>query len=244
MKQGDHLAGWDRLAERCQALAGDADDGSDAALLATVRQLVDDAPGWGLPELLSRMVITGVLLRCIRRRAPELRDELTPVLLEFATGRTGAEAYRPDCLSLVEHCRAAVHKSGPLAVVEDSLRRVLQVIQTRYCEANLTLREVSNEVQLSISHVSRLLNQHAGCGFRALLNRLRIASAQRLLQDSALSIKQVAAAVGYRSTSELDRHFRQVLETTPTLFRQCSPRLGRASFSAASAPHWGVGLEW
>ena len=124
-------------------------------------------------------------------------------------------AFQLECLGLIERCDEAIGRgvSG-----HESLDRVLQVIQVRYREAGLG--DISRDAPLSIWHVSRLLNQHTGCGFATYLNRLRASVAEGLLQHTALSIKKVAAAVEYGSTSQLDRHFKRSRHTTPVLFRR------------------------
>ena len=211
-----------RLISRCEALTGHIGDAVASTLFGEIRQLVEEIPEWGLPmpQFLVRTVVAGILLRCIRGTTSDVRHDLTPVLLDFATGRAAPDAFHLECLKVIDHCHETISGGPQVSGDHDTLHHVLNVIQARHCDANLTLRQISHEVQRSISHVSRLVNRHAGCGFRAHLNRIRISSAQRLLQSSSLSIKQVAASVGYRSTSQLDRQFRQICDTTPALFRR------------------------
>lgn len=219
----DYTERLERFVSRCQVLVGEAGENCEAALLSEVRQLVDHMPAWGLPvpPFLFRTIVAGVLLCCIRRATPDVRADLMPVLLDFTTARgSSADTLRVESLVLLDRCKETIGRAAVPPLSTHNLQRVLTLIDTRHCDANLTLREVSDELQLSLSHVSRLLNQHLGCGFRAHLNRLRISNAQRLLRNPALSVKEVAAAVGYRSTSELDRHFRRFCATTPALFRR------------------------
>ena len=197
---------------------------------------MEDIPKGGLPisQFLIRTTIAGVLLRCLRGASVDVRADLTSVLLEFTAGCSDFDAFRLECLALIDRCQRAFDCRGH-ASTDDVLHRVLGVIETRYRESNLTLRVVSAEVQLSMSHLSRLLNRDLGCSFRAHLNQLRVSRAQRLLLTSTLSIKEVAAAVGYRNTSQLDRHFRLVCATTPASYRRNALSSIRDANAAAGA---------
>ncbi len=219
-----------RFVTRCQTLVGEGGEDFEVACLNEIRQLVDHMPSWGLPvpPFLFRTIVAGVLLCCIRRTPSDVRADLMPLLLDFTSGRgASVEALRVESHVLLDRCEETIGRAVVPPMSTHSLQRVLTLIDTRHCDANLTLRDVSDELQLSLSHVSRLLNQHLGCGFRAHLNRLRVSNAQRLLCNPALSVKEVAAAVGYRSTSELDRHFRRFFSTTPAVFRRATQRSRR-----------------
>jgi transcriptional regulator GlxA family with amidase domain len=48
----------------------------------------------------------------------------------------------------------------------------------------------------------------------------RVRRAQRLLEATALSVEQVAAEVGFRSSAVLREHFRQTVGTSPQAYRR------------------------
>ena len=55
----------------------------------------------------------------------------------------------------------------------------------------------------------------------------RVRTAKDLLGDPGLSVKEVAAAVGYANTSQLDRQFKRHCHATPSVFRTtCIPGVG------------------
>jgi transcriptional regulator GlxA family with amidase domain len=105
--------------------------------------------------------------------------------------------------------------------------RALEFVTARYCDPALDLRQVARAVRLSACHLSRLFKRATGVGFASYLRALRVARAQQLLQADALSVKEVAAAVGYANTNALDRNFMAVVGVTPTAYRR-STRLGLA----------------
>jgi len=220
---------WGWLVGRCQLLAGRAADGFPSALLPEVRQLVEEMPDFHqpVPQILVRTTIAGVLLRCFRQCPSDLPADLTSALLEFATRRSSTESLRRDCLMLIGWCDETISGMRRPPSDQESVHRVLGVIRARYTDANLTLCQIAREARLSVSHVSRLLNQHTGCGVRAHLHQLRVSDARRLLDGSTRTIKEIAVGVGYRSTSQLDRHFRQLCNMTPAEFRR-NARVGEA----------------
>jgi AraC-like DNA-binding protein len=210
---------WIRFANCWQSLLATTEQG---ASLANIRRIVDEFvhPDLLVPQFLLRTIISGGLLSCIRTCSVDERASLTPLLMEFVTREGAPDALRLECLRLLDRCQEVTEGAGSRPQASETLIRVLTIIDAAHRDAELTLHHVATAAQLSVSYISRLLNRHLGCGFRTHLNRLRIVSAQRLLEDHTLSVKQVAASVGYRSTSEFDRHFRRLCGTTPAAFRR------------------------
>jgi transcriptional regulator GlxA family with amidase domain len=97
--------------------------------------------------------------------------------------------------------------------------RVLRMIAARYHDPHLSLSVVAREVRFSTWHVSRTLTHRTGLGFVAHLRRARVTAARRLLVQSVLSMKEIAAAVGYPHPNRLDRDFRRMCSVTPSTFR-------------------------
>jgi AraC-like DNA-binding protein len=211
---------WIRFVNCWQRLLQSADD--EGASLASMRRLVDEfvQPDMPVPPFLLRTIISGGLLSYIRACPVDARASLTPLLMDFVSRQTSANALRVECLTLLEQCEDVTSDAAGRLHTNQTLIRVLTLIEASHRDPHLTLQQVSEAAQLSVSYISRLLNRHLGCGFRTHLHRLRVASAQQLLKDHSLSVKQVAFDVGYRSTSEFDRHFRRLCATTPAAFRR------------------------
>jgi len=71
----------------------------------------------------------------------------------------------------------------------------------------------------SSGHAARLLKHVTAVGFNAHLHRMRIAEAQRLLLEVSRSVKEVAAKVGYSTSSQFCWHFKRLVGTTPAHYR-------------------------
>jgi AraC family transcriptional regulator of arabinose operon len=99
------------------------------------------------------------------------------------------------------------------------LSNALELIHASHTDPTLTLKGIADRCDISPAHFSRRFKQRTGMGFTSYVRALRVATAKRLLATTTLSVKEVAAAVGYSSPNLLDRNFRLVCRVTPTGFR-------------------------
>lgn len=111
--------------------------------------------------------------------------------------------------------------AAPSRESEFRVRIALQYLNSHYTQPDFCLSTLAREVGISPAHLSRLLAAHTGTGFRKQLRAVRMKSAADLLRDPRLSVKEVAAAVGYIYTSTFDRDFRAHFGINPIDYR-CS----------------------
>jgi AraC-like DNA-binding protein len=186
------------------------------------------------------------LQRRLREGAPPLTAHEALVVrtalakLALALGRTGLLP-TADVLTLVEAIFRGDDIGTVFAATETQLRRVancltacgagtrprhrhvaavLAFMAERHFDPGLTLRVVASHVRLSPWHVARLLRRETGQTFHFHLHRTRIHRAEWLLQDRDRSVKEISYLVGYRSTTQFDRHFRRVWRMTPQAYRE------------------------
>jgi AraC-like DNA-binding protein len=72
---------------------------------------------------------------------------------------------------------------------------------------------------LSSTYYSGLFKEQTGCAPRDYLHLLRIHRACQLLRETELSIKQIAARVGYQDPFHFSRQFKTFHGVSPTEFR-------------------------
>jgi len=93
----------------------------------------------------------------------------------------------------------------------------------RYIEENynkpISLEIVAAELNMSPSYLSRIVKQEVGENFNAYLNKLRVDRAIKLLGDGAMTVKEVAAAVGYFNEHTFIRNFKSITGRTPADYR-------------------------
>jgi transcriptional regulator GlxA family with amidase domain len=108
--------------------------------------------------------------------------------------------------------------------VDPRVRLALDYMQAHVGEPGLSLERVARHVNLSKWHFDRLLKRFTGASFREAVALMRVKKAQHLLETTSFEIKEIAARAGYTYSSELTRHFRRFLGTTPVEVRRRSSR--------------------
>jgi len=86
----------------------------------------------------------------------------------------------------------------------------------------ISLADVARAAGLSRFHLARQLKRLTRRSFLQHVHALRIEEAVRLLQRSALSVKEVAAHVGYNDSTQFCRQFRRAHDISPGAFRRGS----------------------
>jgi len=201
---------------------GDVDS---AALLSEIRQLIGDVPeNIGFPEQLLVRNLAGRMLGRIATREPDVeRSAMAAAFIDFiASPAIGAE-WRHELLRLVDRCAttiASVNTPATPPLNRSQVCQVLAAIETRYARSDLTLERLAREANLSVCHLSRMLNDQTGRGFVDQLHDRRIVVARSLLTTSNLTVKEVAGAVGYRSVTQLERHYKKRFDATPVSARR------------------------
>ena len=87
-------------------------------------------------------------------------------------------------------------------------------------ESEISLDEVSREVNISPYYFSKLFKEESGETFIEYLTRLRIERARELLRQSDDTIKEISIAVGYADPNYFSRIFKKQTGMTPREFRE------------------------
>jgi AraC-like DNA-binding protein len=93
-----------------------------------------------------------------------------------------------------------------------------------YRRNDLTIRNLSDHLNIPEHHLRRLINQHLGYrNFNDYLNRYRVKEAAQRLQDpeqSRLPILTIAIESGYASLTPFNKAFKALKEMTPSEYRR------------------------
>lgn len=100
------------------------------------------------------------------------------------------------------------------------LRAVMTFLTAKCFEPDLSLSSVASAMHLSPAYLSRFIRRGIGITFSEYVRNLRLAEAKRMLADPTLSVKEIAAAVGYARTAELDRNFKNSCGMSPRYYRE------------------------
>ncbi|KEF31800.1 transcriptional regulatory protein [Marinobacter nitratireducens] len=102
--------------------------------------------------------------------------------------------------------------------------RQLQILMAEgfYKEEKLTLKRLASELSIPEYRVRKVINETLGYrNFNDYINQLRIAEAARHLREQPdAPILNISLDVGYRTLSSFNRAFRDIMQTTPSAYRQ------------------------
>ncbi len=101
----------------------------------------------------------------------------------------------------------------------DVYRKAIAYISEHFTE-NITLETVADNVGVTTPHLSRVLNGGCRSSFSDIINALRIYEAKRLLEQTSLSISEVAYASGYGSIRNFNRIFKKHFKITPNQLKR------------------------
>lgn len=97
------------------------------------------------------------------------------------------------------------------------VRQALEYIENNYNKA-ISLNDVATQLKVTPFYISKLLNKQVGKTFTDIVNEFRIAKAKQLLKDGAMA-KEVAAQIGFQSSSYFAKTFKKNVGITPIEYR-------------------------
>lgn len=83
-----------------------------------------------------------------------------------------------------------------------------------------SVTDMAGQCGYGIDHFGRIFRKVMGCSAQEFVIRARIARARQLLLETGLSVKEIAADLGYASPFFFSRQFKSIVGESPTLFRQ------------------------
>ena len=95
---------------------------------------------------------------------------------------------------------------------------LLDYIAEHYME-NISLKLLSEKFGYEYHYLSRLLSKNYNINFKELLNRYRIEKALELLQDTDMSITEVALKSGFQSIRNFNLIFKEATGVSPNEYR-------------------------
>lgn len=171
------------------------------------------------------------IIRELRRLCPDIRIVMLTAHDDFEYIRRAMREGANDYLlkpTRPRDVQEAVERWSNLPGVkeEDPI-----VLAKRFVEENLarsiTLADVAENLYLSPTYFSRLFKQRTGLTFSAWLAQRRILRAQRYLDETGLSVADIATQVGYQEANSFTRLFKQATGLSPTEYRKKAREEGR-----------------
>lgn len=101
---------------------------------------------------------------------------------------------------------------------QNTIDKVLEYINDNICE-DLSLVRLADLVYFNPSYLSRLFKQVVGENLSDYINEAKIRKAKELLKNPEMKVHDVAAAMGYYSTTNFARFFKKLANITPQEYR-------------------------
>ncbi|WP_442594015.1 response regulator transcription factor [Neobacillus sp. D3-1R] len=102
---------------------------------------------------------------------------------------------------------------------KDLIGNCIDYIHTHYWNSQLTLEGVATLLNRNPTYLSSIFVQKTGKTFRETLNEVRINKAIKLLNETEMSIKEIARLCGFTHQQYFTRVFRQLTNMPPKQFR-------------------------
>jgi transcriptional regulator GlxA family with amidase domain len=97
------------------------------------------------------------------------------------------------------------------------IRKILELIED---DPSKSITELAHQMNLSSSRLGHLFRTQVGIDLDGFLRNARLEKAAELLRTTELSIKEIAAQVGYHHASSLDRGFKHKFALEPADYRK------------------------
>ena len=112
--------------------------------------------------------------------------------------------------------RTASHHSG----LAPHQHRVVEALVREHLAEPLGVRRLAASIDMSVYHFSRMFKRATGWSPYFYITLERVKRAKQLLQDTDMSLTEVAVAVGLTSQGHFTEVFRKLTGETPRAFRQ------------------------
>ncbi|WP_135548725.1 AraC family transcriptional regulator [Paenibacillus cymbidii] len=112
--------------------------------------------------------------------------------------------------------------AAPIADGQDALVQQVTLFMEEYFASPLKVQELADALHISYRSLSRRFKRQTGLSLIEKLNDIRISRAKKLLQETDMTLREIAAATGYDNEYYLSNQFHRYAMTTPGQYRKRS----------------------
>lgn len=120
--------------------------------------------------------------------------------------------------SLISNFMVNEEKDSQQASPDEKITEILQYILLNY-RSEISIQDIVDKFFLSRSSVSRMLKAYTGENFPDFIKKLRLNVVREELENTELSVTDIAMNAGFSSLSVLNRAFKESFGMTPTEYR-------------------------
>lgn len=103
--------------------------------------------------------------------------------------------------------------------IYENVREAIRYMNRSYMQA-ITIEQVARHVNISRSYLYKLFKQNLDQSPQSYLMQLRMSQAAKLLHETSLQSKEIAARVGYHEPLMFSKAFKKFFGVTPTMYRK------------------------
>ena len=193
-------------------------DGSETRFF--VEEYFRELGNSAMSSLVFRQYIMMDLYFCVAEFAEELgwsKDEIEPLDItkkELQT-KEGSMEY------LIGILRKAIELRDKAASTrhQDVVDEILQYIEEKYADEELSLNTIAEHVNFSPNHLSTVFSKQTGQTFIKYLTDFRMTKAKELLRCTGKRSSEISIEVGYRDPHYFSYLFKKTQGVTPTQYR-------------------------
>lgn len=126
------------------------------------------------------------------------------------------EFMKKTCVKVKNHLYETMNKNN-IGVVEQAKR----IIEQQYGNPDLNAQFIAEQLDVSVSYLSRTFKKDTGENLSNFLTEKRIQEAQKLLTTTDLKANEVSAMVGFLDARYFGQVFKKIMRTTPSEYKKC-----------------------
>jgi two-component system, response regulator YesN len=103
---------------------------------------------------------------------------------------------------------------------EETVQRIMEMIDARYMDQGLSLDSVAEELGLTADHIGRLFKKHTLKTILSYITEVRMGKAQELLRNTDLPVGEIAERSGFSNSPYFYKVFKKYHGVSPAEFRK------------------------
>ena len=103
---------------------------------------------------------------------------------------------------------------------EDKFTAVKAFVEKNYTSPSMGAAMICEHLKFSPSYLSKLVRKETGSGVVDFIHHVRISKAKELLEETSMSVQDIAESVGFSNRWTFIRAFRNLENTNPSAYRE------------------------
>lgn len=157
----------------------------------------------------------------LKRDQPQVLDEVSAqILFDVFVENTRPLSHQEAALRLVCYQLAALNSCSPSEAPSHNLVDRALVFMEERLDESITLHDMAQHFSVTPGHIANIFKKRGYKSPMQTLARKRIDKAKVCLQQTGLTVTQIALAVGYRDLTSFSHFFKKHTGLSPSEYRE------------------------